>query len=371
MSSRIPTASQTATAVLCAALPVEGGKAPEWVQVIPAGAFTAVDGRAWTLKDATAVIAASLAGAAGGILAIDYDHAADLAAPKGLPAPAAGWMTALEARADGIWARVDWTPAGGAAVAAKEYRFLSPAFHHAKDGAVTSILGAGLVNRPALHQLAQLASHQGDRMDPTLQGLLAALGLPETTDQATALAAVTALKAGATTPPAALCSAVGLQAGASADTVALAAKAAVDGVKAIAAAAGLAADAGVAQVVTAVTALKAGSSIADGQVVALTARLQALEADKTMGKVDAAIAAGKFPPAQRDNLLALAAADPARLDAWIASQPVVLKPGTADPATGKPPVDGALTAEQKSVCTAMGLSEDAYKKALAAQTAEG
>ncbi|MCD9150122.1 phage protease [Pseudophaeobacter sp. MA21411-1] len=30
-------------------------------------------------------------------------------APKGLPAPARGWITATQARNDGIWGRVEWT----------------------------------------------------------------------------------------------------------------------------------------------------------------------------------------------------------------------------------------------------------------------
>lgn len=371
MSSRTTHALQTATAVLCAALPVADGKAPEWVHLMPAGSFTAVDGRSWVLKDAAAVIAASLAGAAGNMLPLDYDHGMDLAAPKGGQAPASGWVTALDLRADGIWGKVEWTEAGARSVAAKEYRFLSPSFLHAKDGTVTRILGAGLVNRPALHQLAQLATQQGDPMDPTLQGLLTVLGLPEATDKDTALAAVTALKAGASTPPAALCSAVGLAAGATAEQIATAAAKAVDGVKAIAAAAGLEATATADQVVIAVKGLKGGASVMEQQLATLSATVKQLTDGQVEAKVDAAIADGKFPPAQRANLLAIAAANPVQLDAMIAAQPVLLKPGTAEPSGGKPPADGELTADQKAVCKAMSLSEDAFKKALAAQKAEG
>ena len=242
-------ASSSDVAVCAATLtdlsPVDG-QAPEWVQLLPAGTFAPNDGRApWSMKDPAAVIAASMAAAPKGLLAIDYDHAADLAAPKGGAAPAAGWITMLEARPDGIWAKVEWTPAGAKAIAAREYRFISPSFLHGKgDRAVTRIIGAGLVNRPALSQLSALASSQGDTMDPVLKAVLEALGLAPTADQATALAAVATLKAG--TAPAALCSAVGVAADATPDQIVAsvtALKATADGVKAIAAAAGLGADA--------------------------------------------------------------------------------------------------------------------------------
>lgn len=366
MSSRTTPTLQPAHAVLCAALPVEAGTAPEWVKLMPAGTFRPNDPRqGWTLRDPAAVIAASLASAAGGMLPIDYDHAVDLAAPQGRQAPAAGWMTQLQARADGIWAQVEWTDAGARAVAAREYRFLSPSFLHAKDGTVTRILGAGLVNRPALTDLPQLAaSQQGDTMDPTLIALREALGLAETADQATALAAVTTLKAGQGQLTA-LCSAAGLAAGTAPEQLVTAVKAAVDGVKAVAAAAGLDGTATADQVVASVKALRAGASVADQQLATLSAQVKSLMDEKTAAKVDAAIKAGKFPPAQRDNLLALAAAAPATLDAMIEKAVPVLTPG---PATGdRPNPDGSLTAEQKAVCAAMGLSEDAYKATLAAQ----
>ncbi|WP_167525397.1 phage protease [Roseomonas genomospecies 6] len=367
-------ASSSDVAVCAATLtdlsPVDG-QAPEWVQLLPAGTFAPNDGRApWSMKDPAAVIAASMAAAPKGLLAIDYDHAADLAAPKGGAAPAAGWITTLDARPDGIWAKVEWTPAGAKAIAAREYRFISPSFLHGKgDRAVTRIIGAGLVNRPALSQLSALASSQGDTMDPVLKAVLDALGCPPNADQATALAAVATLKAG--TAPAALCSAVGVAADATPDQIVASVKtlkAAADGVKAIAAAAGLGADATADQIAASVKTLKTNATAAtllETQVTALAAKVQALEGDKLGAEVDKVIAEGKFVPAQRADLLALAAADKAAFDRLTANAVPVLKAGEQG---GVKPAPGELSAEDKAVCAAMGLSAEDFKKSLAAQS---
>ena len=80
-----------------------------WIKLMPVGNIVARDGRKWRLADAAAVVARSLDYALGGDLPIDYDHQIDHAKANGQPAPAAGWMREISARADGIWARVEWT----------------------------------------------------------------------------------------------------------------------------------------------------------------------------------------------------------------------------------------------------------------------
>jgi hypothetical protein len=111
--------------------------APEWIELIPAGEFEGRDGRGpYRLDDPSEVIAAtrSLRMEAG--LPIDYDHATDLAAPEGRPAPAAGWIREFSARQGALWGRVEWTGPGAEAVATHEYRYISPVFEYAKDGQV-------------------------------------------------------------------------------------------------------------------------------------------------------------------------------------------------------------------------------------------
>jgi phage I-like protein len=132
--------------------------APEWIKLIPSGTFRGRDGRGpYTLTDTESVISGSLAGTLDAGLPIDYDHATDLAAPEGRPAPAAGWITALEARDGAIWGQVEWTEQGTTALATREYRYISPVFEHDEDGNIVRILRAALTNNPNLN-LSAIAS---------------------------------------------------------------------------------------------------------------------------------------------------------------------------------------------------------------------
>ncbi|WP_428560455.1 MAG: phage protease [Solidesulfovibrio sp. DCME] len=69
------------------------GAAPQWVQLLPAGTFTGRDGAGpYSLDDPQAVIAATLAAAAGADLPIDYDHQILWSRNNGQPAIAGGWL---------------------------------------------------------------------------------------------------------------------------------------------------------------------------------------------------------------------------------------------------------------------------------------
>lgn len=130
--------------------------APEWVQLIPAGAFKGIDGRGpYHVANAQAVIAASMARAQGK-LPIDENHGTQRAAKLGIGAPARGWIVEMAAREDGIWGRVEWTEAGRALVADGAYRGISPVFEHTASGGVVRVLSAALTNDPNLSQLATL-----------------------------------------------------------------------------------------------------------------------------------------------------------------------------------------------------------------------
>jgi phage I-like protein len=104
---------------------------PQWVMLIPAGEFSGRDGRGpFRLDNAARVVAATAAlGLTAGV-PIDYDHATDFAAPKGRPAPAAGWIRELEERDGALWGRVEWTPHGVKAITSREYRYISPVFQY-------------------------------------------------------------------------------------------------------------------------------------------------------------------------------------------------------------------------------------------------
>lgn len=123
-----------------------------WAHLLPIGRVSTRphDVRAsWFARDAGAIVAATRA--VGLPLPIDYEHQTDHAAANGKPAPAAGWITEIEARPDGIFGRVEWTARASAMLAAGEYRYLSPVFQFdTKSREVTHILRAGLTNDPAL-----------------------------------------------------------------------------------------------------------------------------------------------------------------------------------------------------------------------------
>jgi len=154
------------------AVAIAGDEAPEWVELIPAGHFSAVDGRGpFANADPERVIAASVAKMPQVGLVLDYDHSTDLAAPEGRPAPAAGWIKDFKVAGGAIFARIEWTQEAAAAVKDKKYRYVSPVFEHDKDGNVSRILRAALTNNPALVELPALAAAKGAegrvaRMEP-------------------------------------------------------------------------------------------------------------------------------------------------------------------------------------------------------------
>ena len=170
------------------------GEAPEWIHLVPNGRFSGRDGRGpYLLADAASVIAASMA---EGKVPVDENHSTDLAAPRGEPAPARGWIVEMEERADGIWGRVEWTPTGRETVSAGEYRGISPVFTaEKKSGRVVQVLRASLTNNPNLGALAVLHQSAAARIDLS-EGhempnavILSALGLAADADEAAVAAA--------------------------------------------------------------------------------------------------------------------------------------------------------------------------------------
>lgn len=320
--------------------------APDWIQLMPAGDIRTRDGDdrgPWRLGDAQAVIERSR-GAADS-LAVDYDHQTDFTRKSGNAAPAAGWIAELQARDDGIWGRVEWTPKAKAAIEAREYRFISPVFtFDKKTRAVTRILRAGLTNDPALN-LKALANREGgseeEQMDDLLKKLRQILALADDADEAAICSAVkdaaaTAKAAGDEKPLAGVAKALGLAETASAEEVETAAATATAG------------------------AAKAG----DRDEIA--GRLAKLEDDRASEKaeagVDEAIKAGKLTPAQRDWAIGYAKGKPDEFATFIGSQPVIVEPGAQILGGKRPKGADGLTADELAVCQTMGLDPEDFKK---------
>eukprot|EP01132_Coremiostelium_polycephalum_P020925 gene20925-24871_t len=128
------------------------GKAPEWVELIPAGpSVVGRDGRAWLFDDAAHQFVQTNFSSRAIDLPIDWEHATQRRASRGEEAPAGAWIKQLEIRDGALWGQVDWTPRGGLQVESKEYRFLSPVFDYDDETKrIVRMVSAALTNIPNL-----------------------------------------------------------------------------------------------------------------------------------------------------------------------------------------------------------------------------
>jgi len=102
-----------------------------WVQVTPCGEFPHVGAGVTQVIDREACdrIAADFVGRKSdanfpGVL-VDFDH---FSLDTEKSSEAAGWITELESRDTGLWARVRWSDAGLSAVQGGRFRLMSPVF---------------------------------------------------------------------------------------------------------------------------------------------------------------------------------------------------------------------------------------------------
>ncbi|WP_110972149.1 phage protease [Pseudomonas huaxiensis] len=182
------------------ALPSTDGQAPEWIELIPAGpAVTGRDGRTWLFDELAQQLVLAAFTARAIDMVIDWEHATEVVAPQGMPAPAAAWIDKLEIRADALWGHVSWTPRAGEQVAAREYRFVSPVFDYDDEyRRILRMVSAGLTNKPNLVLTALNHENPETQKVAIPLALAALLGLDAAATDDQAVAAVTQLKATAT-----------------------------------------------------------------------------------------------------------------------------------------------------------------------------
>lgn len=101
----------------------------------------------------------------GGVL-VDFDH---FSYDPDKSSAAAGWITRLENRPDGLWAQVRWSEGGERALANGSYRFISPVWlRHdtvpAGPGRVRPLRldSAGLTNSPNLKGMVPLSNRRAE-----------------------------------------------------------------------------------------------------------------------------------------------------------------------------------------------------------------
>jgi phage I-like protein len=351
------TANCSATELVMA----ENGQAPEWVQLLPAGDVKPVDGREpWTNGDPAKVIEASLAALPR--MSIDYDHGTN----TGGSSRAAGWIKELKAKGPkgepGIWARVEWTGPGAEAVAAKEYRFLSPVFNFVKGSRqIISIKRAALTNDPALVMTALASAepnnHPNKETTLDLKALAKLLGLPETATAEDITAAIKAMCDGQGAMAAkkkALCS-VMKAAGLAED---------FDKFDDTAATAICTKIAAVPPEATEVATLRAALTASQLQVLELQGTAEKKSAEQ---KVEDAKNAGQITPAQVEVALALCKRDPAAFEAFIKKATPVVKPGKTEAPKGGDTKAGELDEGQLAICRMVGLTPEKYAETLKAQ----
>jgi len=305
---------------------LQGSALPERIDLLPAGdKITGRDGRSWNNSNPGAVV--ERVNSAGVDLVLDFEHASELKAPKGDPAPAAGWLNDLRVEEDGrITAAVKaWTPAGEAAVLNREYRYLSPAVnYHPRTMNIVGIGSAGLTNKPNLPLAALNHEHQEDHT--MLKKILAKLGLPEDASEETALNAVSQLQANlqtalnsAQTPP-------------------------------------------LEKFVP-----RAEYETALNRAATAEGKLAQGEKDRLQGEIETAInqalTDGKIAPASKDFYIATCRAEGGleQFKTFIASAPKIV----ADSGLGQKKADGektALNAQEKEICERMGVTEKEYLK---------
>lgn len=322
---------------------------PEWIELLPAGAFSGRDGRGpWHCTPA-GVITRTREYLGGVDLPVDYDHQLEHAAANGRPAPAAGWISELEAREDGVWGRVEWTDRAREHLAAREYRYLSPVFYHEPDGEVLLLESAALTNVPNLTVLKALARTDGPYLlqgEPDmniLKTLASVLGISEAeATEAAVEAAVRSLAAENT----------GMKAALSELGKALQSEDA-----------------------TSVSMLKAAQALASraespdpakfvpiDTFNAVHEELGRMKAAQSAALVEQGKAEGKITPGMEAWAKSYAASDPESFRAFLSSAPD-MRPGarkSSQAAAFGPGKDASVPSSAKELCRAMGVSEESY-----------
>lgn len=324
----------------------------DWMLVFPAGSTKARDGRgpftAGGKAEIEALIERTAAYHSGVDIMVDYDHQGHAVAEGlGVNAKAAGWIKELQARPDGLWARVEWTEAARAAIKAGEYRYLSPLFTADDKNRVDVLLNVALVNMPAFDLAAHAASTKGEVQVDFLKKAAKALGLEESASEEAVLAKIAANAkpeaiAAAALKPVAL--AAGLAETATAEQIAAAFKARGDS------------DA-------VVTALKAELAATAGRLATIE---KASATEKATALVDGAIREGRVGVKPlRDHYVARASASAegfASVQTELAALPAL--GGSVIPAAQPGEKATALSAEQAQAAKLLGIPADKYLETL-------
>jgi hypothetical protein len=110
---------------------------------------------------------------------VDFEHASELRGSDGtipvLGAPAQGWITAVDQRADGLWGLIEWNDLAKQYIEGKNYRYLSPAIRfgckdaHSGQNIGSRLTSTALTNVPFLDGLQQVAAKDQEMTTQTTE----------------------------------------------------------------------------------------------------------------------------------------------------------------------------------------------------------
>jgi phage I-like protein len=335
------------------------GQAPEWVRLLPIGRVELRDNREPFEVDQADLGAIVSTFTANGVdLVVDYEHQS----LTGDKAPAAGWIKDLEARIDGLYVRIEWTPVALKHIRANEYRYYSPVLRlDPKTRHPLALMHVGLTNVPAIKGLAPLlaAKYGGEGEEPVIimlnsQALPAPAEKQEEVPMLKKLINKLGLKPEATEEEV-----LSLVADRTQEVVALKAQAAA--LPEIAVALGLEKTADAATITGTILALKQGTE----QLSTLRTELEVLKAEHVQGKaqkaVDEALAAKKITPAQVEWALKYASEDQEGFAAYVKAAVPVLAGKQFKVPTENGKGEVSLSASELQMCRLTGITPEAFK----------
>lgn len=307
------------------------GEAPEWILLVPAGEITTRDGRQFNNQTPDNILTSFTADQRD--IPLDYEHATEVRAPQGLPAPAVGWITQLKVENGDVFGKVAWNPEGRTAVETRAYRYISPVVHLSMaTRSVFRISSVSLTNDPALYikSLNRRATPETNEDTLMLKAIAKALNLADTATEAEILSALSVqnsekeqLRKSAETP---------------------------DATKFV---------------------LRSEHDTLIERCTALTSentQLKKDDAEKAVAAlVDGAIAEGKVIPAIRDSEIALCRAVGADVyKERLSKLSAIMTPGETETRKEPGKLNGKLDDAQKEMCRRLGVSEEDFLKDLPA-----
>lgn len=302
---------------------------PEWIQLLPKG-WIKPNGLDVLVDDQSLNTILARFKSRENDIVLDYEHQT----LAGGEAPAAGWITDLEARDNGLWAKVDWTERGRAYVAAREYRYISPVvLVNQKDCRGMRLQSVALTNNPAIDGMQPVAAKEeteetgGINMD-FLAKLAELLGLSSEASEDEVLAAIQGMVRHEEEVPQELADVLELEEGEA--TVAAAKKK--------------------------IYAMKAGR-VPAGELAKVSRQLAEMRAERM---IEVAMSEGKITPAQKNWAIRQAAQDPKGFEEFLRTAPKVVP--MTEMLNGPVSRGSRVTDAQREINKKLRVSDSDFKK---------